>query len=264
MRLLLIIIAALSISQYASGQESRNARTDLRKGNKLYQEKKYKEASEQYQKALQKDPGSFTGIFNMGDALYQHKQYEGARQAMQSGLKVTQDKQEQARAYHNMGNTYLAEQKWKEAAQSFKQSLKLHPSDPETKYNLAYANAMMKQQDGGGGNNKKEQQKDKDQQKNDKDQQQQPGDGDQDKNKPEQDKNENKEQQQPDKDPGEEQEGQKDQEEKKDPQHPEVQPSKLSQEQAENLLNALRQEEKKLQDKKEKAKGTPAKLGKDW
>ena len=42
------------------------------------------------------------------------------------------------------------------------------------------------------------------------------------------------------------------------------QPSKLSKQQADQLLNALQQEEKKLHDKMQKAKGSPSRVEKDW
>ena len=47
-------------------------------------------------------------------------------------------------------------------------------------------------------------------------------------------------------------------------QQPQSQPSKLSQKQAEQLLNALKEEEKKLQEKMKKEKGVPVKMSKDW
>ncbi len=41
-------------------------------------------------------------------------------------------------------------------------------------------------------------------------------------------------------------------------------PSKLSKAQADQILNALNQEEKKLKEKKEKGKGRAVRLEKDW
>ncbi len=41
-------------------------------------------------------------------------------------------------------------------------------------------------------------------------------------------------------------------------------PSKLTEKQADQILNALNQEEKKLRDKKEKGRGQAVKLEKDW
>ncbi|HOZ50571.1 MAG TPA: hypothetical protein PLU17_01830, partial [Chitinophagaceae bacterium] len=45
---------------------------------------------------------------------------------------------------------------------------------------------------------------------------------------------------------------------------PKPMPSKLTKEQADQLLNALNQEEKKLREKKDKVSGQPVKLEKDW
>ena len=45
---------------------------------------------------------------------------------------------------------------------------------------------------------------------------------------------------------------------------PEPQPSKLSQQQAENLLKALQQDERKVQDKLQQGEAMPVKLDKDW
>lgn len=258
-----LVVVTASPALFAQEQKKQNVRPELRKGNKLYQEKKYKEAQTAYLGALKKDPTSYTGIFNLGDALYHDKNYEQARQAMETGVKTTRDKKEQARAYHNIGNTFLQEKKWEEAAHAYKQSLRLDPTDADTKYNLAYANAMIKKDGGGKDKNKDKDKKDqdkKDQDKKDQDKKDQDK-KDQDKKDGDQDKKDQ------DKKDGD-QDKQKDQgdqdKDKQDQQRPQGQPSKLSQQQAENLLNALRQEEKKLQDKKEKGKGVPVKLDKDW
>lgn len=265
MRKLQIISLLLLFTGYTAFAQApakkQNARPELRKGNELYRQQKYKEAQSAYLSALQKDPTSYTGMFNMGDALYKAQQFDGARQALSASAKASKDKKEQARAYHNVGNTFMEEKKWEEAINAYKQSLRLDPTDADTKYNLAYANAMLKK-NGGGKDNNKDQNKDnkdnKDKNKDNKDQK------DQNKDKKDQDqKNQDQKDQKKDGDNKEDKQDQGDKE-KQDQQRPQGQPSKLSQQQAENLLNALRQEEKKLQDKKEKGKGIPVKLDKDW
>lgn len=262
--LLLLFTGSAAFAQAPAKKQ--NARPELRKGNELYRQQKYKEAQSAYMSALQKDPTSYTGMFNMGDALYKAQQFDGARQALSASAKASKDKKEQARAYHNVGNTFMEEKKWEEAINAYKQSLRLDPTDADTKYNLAYANAMLKK-NGGGKDNKdnKDQNKDnkdnKDKNKDNKDNKDQK---DQNKDKKDQDqKNQDQKDQKKDGDNKEDKQDQGDKE-KQDQQHPQSQPSKLSQQQAENLLNALRQEEKKLQDKKEKGKGVPVKLDKDW
>ncbi len=256
MKFLACIIMFSFLAQGANAQQQKkeNVRPELRKGNKLYNEKKYKEAQGAYLNALKKDPTSYTGMFNLGDALYNDKNYEQARQAMAAGAKSTKDKKAQARALHNIGNTFLQEKKWEEAANAYKQSLRLNPTDADTKYNLAYANAMIKK-DGGKDNNKDKDKKDQDKKEQDKKDKEKKDQDKKDQDKKDGDKDQDK------KDDEGKDKGDKDKQEQPKPQ---AQPSKLTQQQAENLLNALSQEEKKLQDKKEKGKGVPVKLDKDW
>lgn len=246
--ILLITLCGVTHAVAQAPAKKQNVRPELKKGNALYKQQKYKEAQESYVNALQKDPTSYTGMFNMGDALYKAKQFENARAAMTASAGATTDKKAQAQSYHNIGNTFLEEKKWEEAIAAYKQSLRLDPTDADTKYNLAYANAMLKK-NGGNKDNKDKNKDKKDQDKKDQDKK------DQDKKDQEKKEKDKKDQEKKDQDKGD-----KD----KQDQHPQGQPSKLTQQQAENLLNALRQEEKKLREKKEKEKGIPVKLDKDW
>jgi tetratricopeptide (TPR) repeat protein len=215
----------------------------MRTGNRLYEEKKYKEAATAYQQALSKNPGYVPGMFNLGNALYQQKNLEAARQVMGTAAKQAKDKTLKSNANYNIGNTYMQEQKWQEAIDTYKRALKNDPQDEAAKYNLSYALAMMKKQQGGGGKNNE---KNKDQKQNE-----------QNKDKQEsEDKNNNKQDQKQDKQQGEE--------DKQEKEKPQPQESKLSEKQAEQLLNALAQEEKKLHDKKEKGKAVKIKVEKDW
>lgn len=244
---LLLAFLLSAFTGFAQQSNPAAAKPLLKKGNKLYQEKKYQEAQQQYLEALKKAPTDFSGLHNLGDALYQTEQFEPARQTMEASVKHTKDKTQQAQAWHNIGNTYLKEKKWTEAANAFKQALRANPADKDTKYNLAYANAMMKKE-------KEENDQNKDQNKEQ-----------QDKNEEQKDKGDNQDEQnkdQQDKQQDQQPKGQEEQEQT--PERPQPQPSKLSQQQAENLLNALMQEEKKLQDKKNKDKGMPVRLEKDW
>ena len=223
------------------------------KGNKLYEEKKYKEASQEYERALQKNPNNLPGIFNLGNSLYQQGNLEGSRKVLTAAAKTAKNKDAKGEANYNIGNSYMQEKKWEDAVDYYKQALRNNPQDADAKYNLSYAMEMMKKQNGGG----KKNQKNKDQQKKDKQNQQ---------NKDQQNKDNQNKNGQNKQDQNKDQQNQqnKDQQDKNDQQHPQSQPSKLSQKQADQLLNALEQEEKKLQDKKQKEKGVPVKMEKDW
>lgn len=238
----------------------------VREGNKLYEAKKYKDAANAYQQALMKNPTYTPGLFNLGNSLYQEKQFDAARKVLSSAAKTTNEKDVKGGMNYNIGNTYMAEQKWEDAINAYKQALRNNPQDADAKYNLSYAQQMLKkQQQQDKDKNKNNKDKNKDDKNKDKNKQDQDKDNkqDQDKNKQDQqnkdgkDKEDKKDQQdQQDKD-------QQDKEDKQD-QRPQAQPSKLSEKQAEQLLNALQQEEKKLQDKLQKGKGVPVKVEKDW
>lgn len=234
----IIVILSLIITTLATfAQQNR-----VREGNKLYEEKKYKEAASVYQNALKKNPNYLPGIFNLGNALYQEKNYDASRKTFDAVAKKTNDLRIKSSSDYNVGNTYMSEQKWQEAVDAYKHALRKNPLDEDAKYNLSYALTKMKQNQGGGGkNNDKNKDQNKDQQNKNKDQQ----------NKDQQDQNKDQQQNQDNK------QDQKDQDQK-------PQPSKLSEKQAEQLLNALAQEEKKLHDKKEKGKAVKVKVEKDW
>lgn len=219
----------------------------INEGNKLYEQKKYKEAAVDYQRALQKNPTYVPGIFNLGNTLFQQGQFDASRQVLSNVSKVAKTKEEKSGAHYNIGNSYMQEKKWEEAIAAYKNALRNNPQDMDAKYNLSYAEQMLKkQQDGGGKNNKQDKNKDN---KQDKQDQQNKDNKKQDQNKDQQKDQDNKDQQ-----------DKKDQQD----QQPQGQPSKLSKEQADQLLNALQQEEKKLQDKKQKQKGVPVRMEKDW
>lgn len=232
---------------------------EVREGNKLYKEHKYKEASAEYQKAIQKQPNYIPGLFNLGNAQYQQHEFEASRKVFEGTAKTAPEKSQQAAANYNIGNTYLEEKKYKEAVEAYKEALRKNPQDEQAKYNLSYALQMLKKQQGEDGKdkNKKDDKKDKEDKKDDKkkDENKDKKDGDDEDKK--EDKKDKEDQQQQDK------QDKKDEKEEKE-KRPQPQPSKLSEQQAEQLLNALQQEEKKLQDKMKKGKGVPVKVEKDW
>lgn len=221
----------------------------IRKGNKLYEQQKYNEAAADYQKALSKNPSYTPGLFNLGNSLYQQQKFDASRQVMTATANATKDKMAKAGVNYNIGNTYMAEKKWDDAINYYKKTLRGNPQDVDAKYNLSYAEQMLKkqQQQGGGGGSSKDQKKD-----DKKNQQNQQNKNNKDQNKDKQ----NQDQQNQDK-------GDKGDKDKQD-QQPQSQPSKLSQQQADQVLDALRNEEKKLQDKLNKEKGIPARMEKDW
>jgi len=208
-------------------------RRDLRKGNEYYNRKNFKEAESKYQESIKKNRSNFDAQFNLGDAYYKQKRFDEAIKKFSSLKEKTKDDNKLSQLYHNLGNSFLKAKKYEESIQAFKQSLKLLPKDTDTKYNLAYANAMLQKQ-------KQQQQKEKkSSSENKKDN----------KNNPKQDSN-NKQ-----KKSGEQ-----------DKSKANTKPNQMNKEQAEQLLKAMEGKEKDVQQKvnAQKVKGARIKVEKDW
>lgn len=207
------------------------AQTDkkqIREGNKLYSNKKFRESEVSYQKALKKDPKSFKAGFNLGDALYKQEKFDEASKQFTEVSAKSNDKTNSSKAFHNLGNSYLLQNKFDESINAYKNALRNNPTDLATKYNLAYAQAMKKKQE------EQKQQDNKDQQNKDKQEQKQ-------QQQPKEDKKKDDKQQQP-----------KDQQ--------------MSKEDADRMLQALQEEEKDTQEKAKKIQAQQGKknVEKDW
>lgn len=248
MRQLIILLYILLQGSLAFAQKEKR---DIHTGNKLYEQKKYKEAEASYKKSVAKSKESLEGNFNLADAWYKQKKYEDAVKKFTEIAGSSDRKDIKAKAYHNLGNSLLESQKLEESIEAYKKSLMNNPKDDETRYNLAYAQEKLKQQ---------QQQQDKDD-KNNKDNK---GNNKNDKNSKDQqnkdDKNkDNKDSKdQKDKDKGGDQ--------KDDQKGEKPKPDQLSKEDAERMLNALKNEEKNTQDKLKNKKGQGVKTNilKDW
>jgi Ca-activated chloride channel family protein len=233
MKQLFIILIILLTGSHVFAQQEKSY---VKKGNELYQLKRYNEAAELYNKAVEKKKESLEGQFNLGDAFYKQKNYDKAAEQFNKIAESNKDKGILARAYHNLGNTFLENKKLEESVEAYKKSLINNPKDEETRYNLVYALDKLKKQ--------------QQQNKNDKDKNKK---NDQNKDKKNEDKN-NKDQ------------DKKDQDKKDQNKQQQQQPDKISKEEAQRMLDALNNEEKQTQDKI-KNKKVPAGNGKplkDW
>lgn len=248
-RYIIAIILVLQASLTFAQQEKKF----IKQGNELYQQKKYKEAEAAYRQALGKQAKTTQGNFNLGDAMFKQKKFGDAANQFNKLAASTTDKNVKAGAYHNVGNSFLTEKKYQESIDAYKKALLNNPKDDETRYNLAYAQKMLKnQQDknkgGGGGGNNKDKNKDKNKDnKNDKNKDKS------DKDKKDQDKNKQ--------DQNKQNQDQKDQQQQQG-----QQPNQLSKDDAQRMLDALNNDEKQTQDKlkNKKLKGAKVPISKDW
>jgi len=241
--------------------QAQNERKFVRQGNKYFESAlkdtsrldtvQFNKAEIEYRKALDKKPDDAKWDFNLADALYKQKKFEESAGKFKDISEKTTDKIDKSRALHNMGNSLLMNNKLDESIAAYKEALRNNPSDLETKYNLLYAMNMKKKQD---------EQKKKDQDKKDKNK-----DKDQNKDK---DKDQNKDQDKKDQDKKDQNQQNKDQQNKDQNKDQQQQPqNKISKQNAEQMLQALENREKQIQDKVKKVQALKAqskKVEKDW
>jgi Ca-activated chloride channel family protein len=253
MNKLLLLVSVFFIfksnaQEIAIDKESNNLTLD---GNIEFAENNLVEAESLYRKSISKDSLNLKAVYNMGNSFYKNELKDEAINQYRSSIKKTSDKDLLHKSFHNLGNVFMQNQDYQNAVDSFKKALLNKPSDDETRYNYVLAKELLKNQQK---NNKKD---DKDK-KNDKDKKE-----DKDK-KTDKDKKDDKNK----KDDKKEEEKKDNKSEKKNDnkENNNPKPNKISPEQLKNLLKAMDNEEKKVQNKvnKNKVKGSPIKNKKDW
>ncbi|MDB4919325.1 tetratricopeptide repeat protein [Mucilaginibacter sp.] len=250
MKQLIIIILFLLQGSWLFAQQEKSY---VHKGNELYQQKKYTEAEANYRKSVEKKSKNVEGNFNLGDALFKQKKFAEAGEQFNQLAGESNNKAVAAKAYHNLGNSLLENEKLEESIDAYKKALINNPKDDETRYNLAYAQEKLKEQQKKDKQNKDNKNKDnKNQDKKNQDKKNQ-DDKNKDQNKKDQDKKDQDKQNQD-----------KNKKDQKDGQQP--QPNKLSKEDAERMLDALNNDEKQTQEKlkNKKLKGAKMHIEKDW
>jgi tetratricopeptide (TPR) repeat protein len=217
----------------------------IRHGNKEYAKDKFPESEIFYRKAIDKNKVSADAVFNAGDALYKQKKYEDAGKQFVETHKMNEDKDKKSASLYNLGNSMLMANKLKESIEAYKNSLRLKPDNQEAKYNLAYAQDLLKKQ--------QEQQKQQQQQQQNKDNKDQNKDQD---NKDKENKNQDKKQNDKEKQNNDKEQQQQQQQDQQS----------ISKEDAERLLNAIANDEKNVQEKVKLAKAakTKVKTLKNW
>ncbi len=160
----IVIIVLLFTSLFSFSQKVNN---EIVKGNEAYKKGNYKNAVTAYNSALAIDGKNATAQYNKGNVLYKQKQLVDATQAYKTAGENANNATTQSQAFYNKGVAEANQKQWQEALNSFKQSLRLQPSDKEARENLQKVLNELKQQDKQQDKNKQDDKKQnkKDQQK---------------------------------------------------------------------------------------------------
>ncbi len=224
----MVVILAGSVSAQAD-------RKFIRQGNRNYGKENYPGSEILYRRAAEKNKASADAVFNTGDALYKQKKYSEAGEKFTENISLNDDAIKKSAAWYNLGNSLLLGNKPEESIEAYKNALRLDPGSMEAKFNLARAQDLLRQQ-------QEQQEKQQNNENDNKDQQQQ--------------------QQKPREDDG--QNGSQDEKDEQQQQQPGQQ--KISPEDAQRLLDAIANDEKKVQEKvqQEKAARERVRTEKNW
>ena len=246
---------------------SQDAKNDnhIFEGNKKIEINDFTGAEIDYRNSLSKDPNSTKALYNLGNSQYNSLAYDEAIQQFFRTQKFSEDKSEKHSAFHNMGNVYMKKKQYDKALESYKSALRNNPSDDQTRYNYALAKSLIEKEKNNDGDKKNDQTKDKNEKKSSDNNDEKNENGDKEKDQGNDDKKNNKNENgnnKEDKEPKSKKNEDSDNKQKQN-KRPE---GRLSPDQVKSLLEAMSNQEKKVQDKinAKKVKGTPVKSKKDW
>ena len=172
-----------------------------------------------------------------------------AKFAYAKALENNKSKAQKNKIFHNMGNVFMKEKNYTSAVETYKNALRNDPTDDESRYNLALAKKKLKDNPPPKDDKNKDKDKKDDKKDGEKDKKDDKGDKDKDKKDDKGDKEKDKKDGKP-----------------KNEGKPKPMPGGISKQRTENLLDAVNNEEKKIQDKvnAQKIKAKPVQTEKDW
>ncbi|MCB4798149.1 tetratricopeptide repeat protein [Neotamlana laminarinivorans] len=288
----LLIILSIFISLVSFSQEEddamkaqllamKKANNYVYEGNALLNDDDFVSAEMEYRKALSEQASTKAGVYNLGTSYIKNGNFDEALYRLQQAASSSTSKEEKHRAFHNIGNLLMKNKKCKEAVEAYKNALRNNPTDDETRYNLGIAKECAEEQqdqqdqnqDQNQDQDKQDENKENEDQQDKQDQENKDKEGENDENQDkkdegdQEDKKDGEDEKDEDGKPKDEKEDKGDKgDEQKQNQQPKPQPGQLSPQQIKNLLEAMNNQEQKVQEKMnaEKQKGVKVKTEKDW
>ena len=206
-------------------------------GLRQYKKGNYQEAIRAYDRILKDHDDWEEAHFGKGAALYKSQRIEEARREFEKAISV-KDPLRKSAVYYNLGNTLFQNGRIEESLAFYKKALEYNPRDFDAKYNYELARQILQQQ--------------KNQDKNQSEQ------------KPDQQQNQPEEQPQPDQQSQPQNKEQQEQQAQQQPSQQNRQEKEKSQKEAAQILDALKNDEKKLMQEKMRMKASGLAKEKDW
>ncbi len=275
--LILFLMLVVGASKASLAQQSpKESLKNTYEGVLFIDQSESSKAEQSFRTASAQDTLNAIADYNLGNTLFEIGAAEESFGHFKAASQKATSERLSHQAFHNMGNVFMKRKEYENAVQAYKEALKKNPDDDETRYNYALAKKMLEdeQQQNDQNQDQENQDQDQDQENQDQDQQDEGGDseenGDQDESDSEQDQSDKGGDDQQEKEEQKKGDGDQKQEQGRKPedqrQNNSPQPQELSKEQIEALLQALQNEENKVQEKMnaQKVQGRKLKVEKDW
>ena len=168
----LLMFAAIPFGVMAQDDEvdptTRKEREHIKAGNALYELQRYAEAEVEYKKALEVNPNSQLGNYNLalsliqqGGANNEEQENNPLQQATELLNSVAQNSKSadlRSKAFYNLGNLAYVSEKYDVSVGLYKNSLRNNPDDDQARDNLRMAQLKLQQQQQNKGKDKNKQQ----------------------------------------------------------------------------------------------------------
>ncbi len=256
-----ILTYSLILISFCVNAQQKEKDKFLPKGNEAFEEKNYVDAEADYRISQSKFPKKAISGYNLGTSIYKQKQNSEAKYQFANALKKSKSKAEKHKIFHNLGNCLMNEKDYEGAVDAYKNALRNNPNDEQTRYNYALAKLYLK-------NNPPKSKDDKNKNKDQKQKEEEKKNKDKNKDKNDKNKDQDKDQGDKEKDKQNQEGNQKKDKNDSNKEDGKPQPNQggISKQRLQNLLDAVNNEEKKVQDKvkKQKALTQPQQTEKDW
>lgn len=153
----------------------RKEREHIKAGNLLYNAKRFAEAEVEYKKALEANPNSQLGNYNLALALIQQSGANNAEQEnnplqqavelLTSVAKNSNSSDLRSKAFYNLGNIAYVSEQYDQSVELYKNSLRQNPNDDQARDNLRLAQLKLQQQQQNKDKNKNQDNKNQDKEK---------------------------------------------------------------------------------------------------
>lgn len=254
---LVLVFSLIGTSGFAQGE--REGRRLVFEGNQAFKKGDYTAADSLYRSGMEAGAPQTSSSFNLGNTAYRQEDFDAAISEFERAARSAKDPINQADAWYNAGNTYMAKQDPQKALDAYKQALRLNPDDDDARHNLMLAKQMLQQAE-----NQDQQNGDQDQNNEEQEENQEQEEGGENQEDGNQQQEQDGQEQENEEQDGKPNEDPSDGEEK--PGQTTPQAGQISKEDAERMLEALNKREKELQQQllKKKNDGKSKNIEKDW